>query len=329
VAAGLDSMLLGEPQILGQVKAAGLLARDAGSLGVRLERVVAAAVHAGKRARSETEVGAGAVSVAAAAVVLAAKVFGDLGRCRVLVVGAGDTGTLAARHFAERRPAELRVVNRTHERAAVLAESVGARAVPFEELGAALEGADVVVTATSAPGNLIGVADVKAAARGRVYRPLVLIDIAVPRDIDPAAGSLESVFLHDIDDLEGLVDESLARRRREVPRVEAILEEEVEKVAAWLKGLDAAPLVRELREHFERVRAAELSKSLPGIAPGEQDRVERLTRSLVNKLFHLPTTRLKTLDLAGEAGGVRLETVRELFALGAEKAREEEVDHGA
>jgi glutamyl-tRNA reductase len=314
VAAGVDSMLLGEPQILGQVKDAAPPAREAGSLGVRLERLVDAAVHAGKRARSETEVGAGAVSVAAAAVTLAAKVFGDLRGCRVLVVGAGDTGALAARHFAERRPRSLSVTNRTPERALALAEALGARAVPWGSLGSELAEADVVATATSAPGPVIDAGMVSSAQRRRGGRPLVLVDVAVPRDVEPRAGALENVFLHDVDALQALVDQSLARRRREVPRVEAIAAEEADRWQAWVRGLEAAPVVRELRAHFERVCAQELAEGLRHFPVEEQPRVERLTRSLVNKLLHLPTTRLKSLDLDGEHGGLRLDTVRRLFA---------------
>jgi len=330
VAAGLDSLVIGEKQILGQVKEAWCEARGADTLGVVLEKLFASAVHAGKRARSETDIDAGAVSVASAAVALASKVLGDLEGRDVAVVGAGDTGRIAARHFAERRPARLRVLNRTPARAAALAAEVGAEAWPFERLGEALVEADVIALATRAPHAVLGRETVAAALRRRPRRPLVLLDLAVPRDVEPAAAELENVFLYPVDALRGLVEQSLARRRREAPRADAIVVEECERFLGWWRGLGATPVVRELREHFERVRAEELARNLRHFSPEEHERVERLTRALVNKLLHLPTTRLKSFDLQSREGVVRLDAVRELFALGGDGEGEGgEVDRGA
>lgn len=317
VASGLDSMVLGEMQILGQVKDAHSLAREAGATGPVLDRLLGSALHAGKRARAETEIGAGAVSVASAAVALATKVFGDLGRRHVLVVGAGETGRLAARHFGESRPARLLIANRTLAKAEELAAELGGEALPLGALPEALSRVDVVVCATRAPGVVISEELVRRVVRERPDRPLVLVDIAVPRDVDPAVARLENVFLYPIDAVETLVDQNLARRRREVPRVEAIVEEETERFLAWMRSLGAVPLLRELREHFERVRAEEVGKSLKHFSLAEQERIEHLTKALINKLLHLPTTRLKALDPASEAGLARLHVVRELFDLGA------------
>jgi glutamyl-tRNA reductase len=316
VASGLDSLVVGEKQILGQVKEAWCDARGAEALGVVLDKLFASAVHAGKRARSETDIDAGAVSVASAAVALAGKVLGDLEGRDLVVVGAGDTARLAAVHFAERRPSRLRVLNRTPERAQALAAEVGAEAWPLERLAEAIGEADAVALATRAPHAVLPASTIAAALRRRPRRPLVLLDLAVPRDVEPEAGDLENVFLYPVDALRGLVDQSLARRRREVPRVEAIALEECERFLAWWRGLGATPVVRELREHFERVRTEELARSRRLFSPQEHERVERLTLSLVNKLLHLPTTRLKSFDPGSREGAVRLDAVRELFALG-------------
>jgi glutamyl-tRNA reductase len=316
VATGLDSMVLGEMQILGQVKAAFAMAQQAGAAGLLLERLLAAAVHAGKRARAETEIGAGSVSVASAAVSLATKVFGELTARRVLVVGAGETGCLAARHFAELRPAALLIANRGLERAQAVAEELAAQALPLTALSEALPRVDVVLCATRSAGLIITDTMVRAAMAERPSRPLLLVDLAIPRDIEEAAGRRDNVFLYPIDALRTIVDRNLARRQGEVPRVEAIIEEECDRFFAWLNGLGVAPLVRELRELFERVRAEEVGKSLRHFSAEDQERVDRLTRSLVNKLLHRPTTQLKAIDLGSELGLDRLDTVRDLFGLG-------------
>jgi glutamyl-tRNA reductase len=317
VAAGLDSLVIGEKQVLGQVKQAWCDARGADALGSVLDKLFASAVHAGKRARTETEIDAGAVSVASAAVALAGKVCGDLEGRDLVVVGAGETARLAAVHFAERRPSRLWILNRTAERAAALAADVGAEAGALESLPEVLVDADVVALATRAPHAVLPAGTVAAAVRRRPHRPLVLLDLAVPRDVEPEAGALENVFLYPVDALQGLVDQSLARRRREVPRAEAIALEECGRFLAWWRALGTTPVVRELREHFERVRAEEMARSRRLFSPEEQERFDRLTQSLVNKLLHLPTTRLKSFDPASREGARRLDAVRELFALGA------------
>ncbi|MGE3372100.1 MAG: glutamyl-tRNA reductase [Vicinamibacteria bacterium] len=324
VSAGLDSMVLGEMQILGQVKDAWDRAREAGSLGLHLDRLLATAVHAGKRARAETAIGEGAVSIASAAVALATRVFGDLEQRRVLVIGAGQIGSLAARHFAERQPRQLLIASRTVLRAEALAREAGGRALGLESLCAALAEVDVAVSATSAPGLVVTAEAVRRAMKGRGNRPLVLVDLAVPRDVDTEVAQLENVFLHSIDALNAFVDRSLARRQAEVPRVEAIVEQECGRLFEWLRARDATPVLRELREHFERVRTAELEKSLRHFPESERQRVERLTRALVNKLLHRPTMRLKDCANTPDRGRNRIEAARDLFALDSQEA-----DHGA
>lgn len=324
VAAGLDSLVLGEQEILGQVRDAAALARQAGSAGPILDRLFSAALHLGKRAHTETRIGAGAVSVASAAVALAAKVFGDLSGRSVLVVGAGETGRLAAQRFRERAPGSLLIANRTIEKAERLAAALAGQALPLGRLAQALATADVVVCATRSPGYVIDAAMVAHAMRQRPQRPLVLLDIAAPRDVDPAAGRVDNVFVHAMDALRTVVDQGLARRQAEVPRVLALVEQESLHFQEWLEGREAAPLLRQLRDHFERVRAEEVGKSLPRFQPADRELVERVTKSIVNKLLHLPTTRLKAADAAAAERSERAHVLRELFALGRAGTGEDE-----
>lgn len=319
VAAGLDSMVLGEGQILSQVKHSWELARSAGSLGPRLDRLFSTATRVGKRARSETKIGAGAVSVASATVALATRVFGDLKNRRVLVVGAGQTGRLAARHFSKKKPLGLLVANRRPERAKAVADEVHGRALPLTELVEALAQVDVAVFATSSPNYLVTREEVVRAMQDRGNRPLVLLDIAVPRDVDPRVTDTENVFLHSVDALRNVVDRSLARRHAEVSEVEVIIKQEWGKLSEWLRSRDAAPVLRELHEHFERVRATELEKNLKQFPEAERERVDRVTRSIVHKLLQLPTARLKDVD--AESGLGRLDAARELFALGPKDSK--------
>ncbi len=315
VAAGLDSMVLGDLQILGQVKDAYGAAKDAGATGPWLERMFESALRAGKRVRTESSIGTGIVSVASAACELARRHMSTLDGRRVLVIGTGETGRLAAKHLAHHCPGRVTVVNRTYAHAEQCAAEVGARAVPIEQLGAVLADADLVLSATRAPHPIVTGQAVADAMADRPGRPIVIIDLAVPRDVEAGAAGIPGVTLHSIDDIQDVVDRTLARRAAEVPKVEAILDEEVAKFEAWHRALDAAPVVRDLRDHFERVRLEELERALANVSAEERARAERLTRALVNRLLHLPTVRLKDLDPASDEGAHRLRAARELFAL--------------
>ncbi len=319
VASGLESMVLGEAEILGQVRDALALASAEGAMGSLLDRLVTTALRAGKRARTETEIGAGTVSVASAAVALAGKVFSDLGGREVLVIGAGDTARLAGQHFALRRPKALRIANRTAARAEALASAFGGEALPWSSLAAALVRSDVIVCATSAPRPILGGEDVREAMRGRRGRPLLVLDLGVPRNVEPEVADLEGVFLHTVDAVRGHVDENLGRRRRAVPRVEAIVEEELSSFLDWVRTLEVTPTLRALRERFEAVRAEEVGRHLGRFSKEDAERVESLTRSLVNRLLHTPITRLKALGVEGGPDRRRLDAVREIFDLEAAK----------
>jgi glutamyl-tRNA reductase len=315
VACGLDSMVLGDVQILGQVKDAYALARRAGTAGVLLDRLLETALHAGKRARAETAIGAGHVSMSSSAVAAAVSTVGLRGR-RVLVVGAGETARLAARHAADHDPAVIVIANRSLDRAEALAHDVGGHALPLERLHEALAGADVVFSATSAPGTVIALDVVREAVQTRPDRRLMVLDLAVPRDVEAAAGDIPGVTLRTLDTIRAAVDHSLSTRSAEVPQVEAIVADESDRFTQWTRSLAATPTLVALREHFERIRNEELDRVLRHATDDERERAERLTRVLVNRLLHVPMLRLKEADAASTDGQLRLQAARDLFALG-------------
>jgi len=301
VAAGLDSMVVGEPQILGQVKEAHTLATSAQTVGPVLNRLFHASFAAGKRVRTETGLASGAVSVSFAAVALARKIFGDLKGRTVLVVGAGEMGKLTARHMKAQGVQQVTIVSRTMAHAARTAEAIGgARAAPWEEMDAVLGASDIVITATGAGTTILTKGHIEAVMRARRNRPLFIIDIAVPRDVEATAGEIEQVFLYNIDDLQASVRENLARRASEILRAESIVAEEAGKFGAWLRSLDAIPTVVALRQKFERIRRAELERldfklsALPLDArPEARACVDEITRLIVEKLLLTPTEQLK------------------------------------
>jgi len=313
VAAGLDSMVQGEPQILGQVHQAHVLAREAEGIGPVLDRLFTTAFRAGKHARTETAIGRGTVSVAGAAVELGVKVVGALSRRTVAVVGAGETGRLAARHLAAEEPHDLILVNRTLSRAEALAAEVNGRAAPLEALPQVLSRADLVVVAASAPRPLITRAMVQAAARHR-SRSLVFMDVSVPRNVEPSVHELDGAFVYDLDALQQIVRDTFLRRREEAPKVEAILEEELHGFCRWLHSVAAGPLIAELRAHYERIRQEEVERHAKQLSPQEREAVDRATRGLLNKLLHGPTVLLRN----GGSGEVEaLELIRRIFQLDA------------
>jgi glutamyl-tRNA reductase len=321
VAAGLDSMVPGEGEILGQVRAA----YEAGATGPILDRLFRQALHAGKKVRAETAISESPTSVASAAAALAQQVFGQLDGRSVLVIGAGQTGELTARNLTKRGARIAAVANRGGDRSDALARRFRTRSVPLEEAASVLTEVDVVVSSTSAPGFVLGADQVKAARARRKGLPLLLVDIAVPRDLDPAIHALEGCYLYDIDDLESVVEATLAGRREEAVRAEAIVGAEAERFAAWQASLDVVPAISELREHAEAIRAGELARAesvLARLSESERRLLESVTAGIVNKLLHLPTVRLKEAA-AGAEGMAYADAVRHLFGLdeGAEDRR--------
>lgn len=295
VAASLDSLVVGEPQILGQVKAAYRRAVDHRATGVLINRLVHQAFRVAKRVRTETGIADSAVSISYAAVQLAKKIFGDLAGKTILLIGAGEMAELAARHLLGQGVGRIVVTNRTETRAAALAEQFRGTAVPFESFPAILPEADIVITSTGAPGFVVGAPMVAEALRRRRNRLLFLIDIAVPRDIDPAAGEIENVFLYNIDHLQGVVDANRERRGGEAQKAEAIVAAEVAAFESWFNALEVVPTIVALREKLEGIQRAELAKAawLARLPEAERGRVEALTAAILNKILHDPTIGLK------------------------------------
>jgi glutamyl-tRNA reductase len=317
VAAGLDSLVPGEGEILGQVRAA----FEAGATGPILDRLFRQALYAGRKARSQTAIGESPASVSAAAAALAQQVFGDLDGRRILLVGAGKVSEQAARNLIS-RGAEIAVVaNRTLDRASELAERFRSAALPLERIEDELARADVVVSSTSSPDVVLHRDQVERALRARRGRPLFLIDLAVPRDLDPAINELDGCYLYDIDDLEAVVAESLGARRREAATAERIVAEEAEQFRTWQASLDVVPAIASLRARAEEIRQGELAKAearLGDLSDAERRAVESVTAQIVNKLLHLPTIRMK--DAAAAADGVvYADAVRHLFGLEDER----------
>jgi glutamyl-tRNA reductase len=317
VAASLDSMVLGEPQILGQVKTAYLAARDADRTGVILNHLFTRALGVAKSVRSETGVGDHAVSVSYAAVELAKKIFEHLQDRAALVLGAGETSELAARHLMRQGVTSLFVANRTLTRAEKLAQALGAKAIPWEAFPEYLVHADIVLSSTSAPQPIIHKTMVQEAMRARKGRAMFFIDIAVPRDIDPAVNALDEVFLYDIDDLENVVEANRRERQREALLAEDLIWREVRQFEQWLASRDAVPTIVALRQRAEAVRREELDKALAKLgALSERERriIEALSAGIVNKMLHTPTVNLKR---ASHEGRVRdyVQLLQHLFEL--------------
>ncbi len=314
VASGLESMVLGEQEILGQVRRAAEIASRAGGAGVVMGKMAESALAAAKRARTETAIGAGAVSIGSAGVELARKVFGSLAGRRVLVVGAGEAARLAAEHLAGAGVREFVVANRGAERGERLAGAVGGRAIGIDRIGEALAGVDLVVTATSSPAPLVRPPEVREALRRRSGRRIVFLDLAVPRDVDPDVNALPNVFVHDLDALRAIIEANLDRRRREVPRVEAIVEEGVERFLGWHRSLAATPTLVAFRERVEGIRTAEVARHRHAFREEDLPAVEALTRAIVRKILHAPTARLRE-EPNGILGAARVDALRHLFDL--------------
>ena len=298
VAAGLDSMVVGEPQILGQVKDAFQAAADRRCTGPMLSKAFHWSFGVGKRVRTETALGEGAVSVSFAAVALARKIFGRLHGRRVLVVGAGEISTLTAQHLKAQGVGEIAITSRTAAHAEALAETVEGHAVPWENLTIALAGADIVVTATGSQRPIITHAHIDAVTGRRRADPLFIIDIAVPRDVEPSVAEFEQVFLYNVDDLQTIVQENLSRRGVELQQAEAIVAEEAYRFAAWQLSRGAIPTIVALRQRFEAIRKAELQRlegKLGTLDADARGRVDEVTRLIVEKLLLEPTAQLKAL----------------------------------
>lgn len=317
VAAGLDSMIIGEGQVLGQVREAYERAASRGPVGAELARLFNRALAVGKRARTETAIARNAVSVSHAAVDLARRALGGLRQATVLVIGAGKMGELAARSLRERGAGRVILMNRTEQRADSLVEQLGGEAWPLSELDAGLRAADIVITSTTSDHYVITRESVAAALAQRQERPLAIVDIAVPRDVEPTVAELPGAHLFNVDDLRDVCASNLHQRRREATKVESIIEDEVEKYVRWWQSREVAPTIAALMQRAEAIRQDELTRALARLGPlsdRERNAINALTTAIVNKMLHDPITRLKERG-SGLDGKPYVHAIRELFDL--------------
>ncbi|MDE9543949.1 glutamyl-tRNA reductase [Xenorhabdus bovienii] len=315
VASGLDSLVLGEPQILGQVKKAFAESQNYQSLSGELERLFQKSFSVAKRVRTETEIGANAVSVAFAACTLARQIFESLSKLNILLVGAGETIELVARHLKEHRVRHMMIANRTKERAQTLASQVNAEVISLSEIDTRLAEADIVISSTASPLPIIGKGMVERALKVRRNQPMLLIDIAVPRDIEPDVEKLSDVYLYSVDDLQAIIQQNLAQRKAAAVVAEGIVQQESRYFMDWLRSQGAVNTIRDYREQAEKVRAEMTAKALMSIRQGAdaEQIINRLTHQLTNRLLHTPT---KSLQQAASDGDLeRLNLLRDSLGL--------------
>lgn len=322
VAASLDSMVVGEPQILGQLKDAYRKAVEYGSAKVIVNRVLHKAFSVAKRVRSETGIASSAVSISYAAVELARKIFGNMDDKRAMLVGAGEMAELAATHLINAGVQEIVVANRTYQRGEELARRMNGTAIMFEELHRKLEDVDIVISSTGATDAVIRAKDLKAVIKKRRNRPMFFIDIAVPRDIDPDVNALDNVYLYDIDDLKEVVEENLAQRREEASKAEAIVDSETRQFARWLESLELNPTICDLLKRGDEIAERELQKTLKrlgDVSDEDREALETLVESVVHKLYHEPICFLKRRTQEEGAAQRFIDTTRRMFNLDDEQ----------
>jgi glutamyl-tRNA reductase len=323
VAAGLDSMVLGEPQILGQVTDAYEVALSQRAAGTVLSRLFTTAIHTGKRARTETSIGVNHASVSSVAASLAGELLGNLADRHVLLIGAGEMGAIAVRSLVKRGAQKITVANRTFEKASELAAEWGGKAITFQQMPEAMVRADIIITSTGAPHTILNKKLLAPFVAQRIDRPLFIIDIAVPRDVAPDVAELPNVVLHDIDDLQGQADDNIEARKSEVPGVRKIVREQVDLFMQWYASLDVVSTITDLRQQIETVRQKELKLLFNrlDLDEREEELVKTMSHRLVNKILHHPTIRLKGEATEGNAA-VYVSILRDLFSLGADPTGE-------
>jgi len=317
VAASLDSMVVGEPQILGQLKEAYTLANQYKTSGLILHRFLHRAFVVGKKVRTETRIASTAVSISYAAIELAKKIFDTLENKVVMLIGAGEMSELAARHLLNHGVRDILVTNRTHARAERLAEEFGGKPIVFEDFTLFLDQVDIVISSTGSPDYSIRYDDVTRALKIRKYRPVFFIDIAVPRDIEPRINNISNAYLYDIDDLQGVVDANIKERKEEAKKAEKIIDREMEQFEKWLESLSVVPTIVSLRGKFEEIRKKEVEKTLSSLNGGmkvDKKVLDALTSSIINKILHSPVTQLKKQENTHEVN-YHIKAIRDLFNL--------------
>jgi glutamyl-tRNA reductase len=326
VATGIDSLLVGDNQVFKQVKDSFQIAEETNFAGYIMHRIFDAAIRTGKRAISETSISEGAVTVSYAAVQLTEKIFSNLSKKSALVIGTGETGEIAAKHLSEKGIGSLAVTNRTQEKADKLALKLNAKVIPFSEFKDSIYKFDIIISATSSPNILISKDDVKNALKKRSNNSMILMDIAIPRDIDPETRKIDYVFYHDLDSLNIIVEQNLTKRKSEIPKVEKIIEEELDNFVEWYNSLQAAPAIRDLRHFFEEIRNEEVEKNKNKFASEDQEKLDIVTKRIINKILHHPTIELRKADDSTGSGdsATKIGIIRDLFGINPRKKSEKD-----
>ncbi len=318
VACGIDSLLIGDNQIFKQVKDSFQISEEMGFAGILIRRLMDAATRVGKRAINETAISEGAVTVSYAAVQLVEKIFSNLQKKSALIIGTGETGEIAAKHLRDRGIGRLALTNRSFDKAERLAAELNTAVFPFSNFKEHLYKFDIVVSATSAENLILTKKDIEDAMKKRNYASMVLMDIAVPRDIDPESKKIDYVFYHDIDSLNIIVEQNLSKRKNEIPKVEKIIQEELDNFFEWYNSLEAAPTIKTLRDLFESVRAEEVEKNINKFSEDDKEKLEIITKRIINKILHHPTIELRKMsesDLRAEDTAGKIAIIRDLFGL--------------
>ncbi|MDH5544732.1 MAG: glutamyl-tRNA reductase [Gammaproteobacteria bacterium] len=315
VASGLDSLVLGEPQILGQVKTAYRQATEAGTVGKILNRLCQHTFNVAKQVRTDTAIGESPVSVAFAAVSLSKQIFSNFEKHTAMLIGAGETIELAARHLHENGIGRMIIANRTVQRAQALADELGAYAIPLGDIPKHLAEADIVISSTASPLPILGKGSVERAIRARKHRPILMVDIAVPRDIEPEVGELADIYLYTVDDLQEIIQEGLKSRQEAAFKAEEIIDGQVSNFMGWMKSQDSVSLIREFRTQMDILKDAELEKAIAALNGGAnaEDVLHRLAHNLTNKLSHNPTAALRRASQDGEVE--LLKAIQEIYNL--------------
>jgi glutamyl-tRNA reductase len=318
VITGIDSLLIGDNQIYHQVKDSFQLSENLHFTGFLMKRLFDFAVKTGKRAITETEISEGAVTVSYAAVQLIEKIFSSLGKKSALVIGTGESGEIAAKHLMERGIGKLAVTNRTIERAEKVAQKLNAKILSFTNFKEYLHEYDIIISATSAENLILSKDDIKTAMKKRNYANMVLMDIAIPRDIDPASKEIDYVFYNDIDSLNIIVEQNLEKRKGEIPKVKRIVNEEVDNFFEWYNSLEVAPTIKNLRDYFETIRAEEVDKNKNRFSSEDQEKLEIITKRIINKILHHPTLELRKLNQSDnniDETAIKMSLLRDLFGI--------------
>lgn len=316
IAAGIDSLVIGDQQILGQVKDAFFIANEEGTTGTYLQKVFQSALKVGKRVKTETELFEGPTSISAAAVQLAGKIFSDISKKKVLIIGAGETGRLTIQNLLQKNVKDITITNRTLERSKQVADEFNLKIIPFIEFKDHLDEFDIIISATSSPEPLVSKSEVQKVMSKRKNQTLCILDIAIPRDFDPSIRELDNVFYSDIDALQVIVNQSFEKKQLQIPKIKKIIMEEMIELFSWYNAHQISPIIKSIREQFEQIRLQEFECFKNKFSPEQHENLELLTRRIINKLLHNPTTYLrKTADSVDSQADLelRLNIIKEMF----------------